>query len=241
VPDSPDWSKYLPLSKRYSLQDLGELAARLKSLNVYDRRGEVIWWEDWCSGINHWSALKQGTNADVYLVGSIRYLSPFVARLDAGITLERSITLFSYLSPLHLSKIGVEIAFAPFSEFSYLQLSLHRYDGSVLTKAEVRLSDDTDELLYLNSSGTYQSFASDIAIVQLPNLFHNLKLVVDFDTDEYLRALYDETEYDLSGIAARTEVSTTEARTYLAIQLVSTLVTSASMYCGQVLVTSNEP
>jgi len=45
MPDAPDWYKYLPGSDRYILEDMGELAARLRSPITYDRRGEVLYFD----------------------------------------------------------------------------------------------------------------------------------------------------------------------------------------------------
>jgi len=241
MPDSPDWSKYLPLSKRYSLQDLGELAARLKSLDVYDRRGEVIWWEDWSGGVGRWTVSGVGAGFGVTLDASIWYLSPYSAKIKAGSGATKSVVMWTFLAPLHLTKLGIEIAFVTSNDFSHLNLSLYRYDGAMLTKAEVRLSYADSELLYLDENAAYVEFATEVSIPLVSNLFHQFKLVVDEELDEYVRVLFNETEYDLSGIAARTEANTATARTYLAIELVSSVVTNAIIYCGQVLVTSNEP
>ena len=50
----PDYGGAAPLATVYTLQDLAELAARLGSIDVFDRRGNVLLLDDFESGIKKW-------------------------------------------------------------------------------------------------------------------------------------------------------------------------------------------
>ncbi|GAG14536.1 unnamed protein product, partial [marine sediment metagenome] len=49
----------------FGLQDMGELAARQGSIVTFDRRGNVIWYDDFESSLNKWLLYDLGVGAAV--------------------------------------------------------------------------------------------------------------------------------------------------------------------------------
>ncbi|GAI56753.1 unnamed protein product, partial [marine sediment metagenome] len=50
----PDFGMYQIAKTIYRLADMGELAVRLGSIVTHDRRGDVIWMDNFDSGIAKW-------------------------------------------------------------------------------------------------------------------------------------------------------------------------------------------
>ncbi|GAG01299.1 unnamed protein product, partial [marine sediment metagenome] len=67
--DMPDDYKWLPGSTRFPLSDIGELAVRLGSLCSYDRRGEVIFIDDFGHGVNGYVLSHVGTGGKILVTG----------------------------------------------------------------------------------------------------------------------------------------------------------------------------
>jgi len=61
----PDYGMYTLANTIYRLTDMGELAARLGSINTYDRRGDVIFLDSFESGLTAWSPSSACTGSDL--------------------------------------------------------------------------------------------------------------------------------------------------------------------------------
>lgn len=61
----PDWGEYSPQEVVSKLLDNAELAARLGSPVLFDRRGTVIFMDDFNCGVNHWDTVTKG-NLKIY-------------------------------------------------------------------------------------------------------------------------------------------------------------------------------
>lgn len=72
----------------------------------------------------------------------------------------------------------------------------------------------------LNTAGGLTTFASSINLEGLATLFHTFKLVVNPASGEYVRAIVDHVEYDLSGISG--QLTGADDRNELAIRVVVT-------------------
>jgi len=241
MPDSPDWSKYLPLSKRYSLQDLGELAARIGSPITYDRRGEVLWYDQMQEGSSLWQEQAEGIGSGVKVVGTNAYWPGFALELTAGSDGQMLAAIYRYSAPSSLSKWGFEVAWWISTPFTRLDLNLNRHDGVNFQQSGLRVLGSTPKLQYKNSLGSYTDLVA-LAAQNSPNpTYHNLKFVADMAESEYVRVLLDENEYDLSGVSFYETVEGPIDYNYIQVLFVGSAGFNRKMQVGNVVFTSNEP
>ena len=64
---TPDWGVTAGAVTTYQVTDLGELAVRLGSPISHDRRGDVIWWDDFECTLNKWQTVANGAGSSVAL------------------------------------------------------------------------------------------------------------------------------------------------------------------------------
>jgi hypothetical protein len=187
--------------------DNAELAVRLGSPDVFERRGRVVWFDDMSKGLYTYFARLQGAGTINYYMqygytnGLVhRFLPPLVA--GQYIYLTRSISL------LNISKVGMEIlirveklpgklATVPYINFSYMQgVNYYRFlckldpnnndviiaDGAVYPGVDT-IVYHSPYIFYVDTSGSQ---------------FTYLKMVVDLTTLHYDRLVFNEHGVNLS-------------------------------------------
>jgi len=241
MPDLPDDYPFLPGSVRFPLADLGELAARLGSPMLYDRRGEVIWSDTFRGGLAPWDTAAVGTGASVDIVADKTDLSPFAARLTGGSTGSGSIAIARYFDLLTLSKTGFELSILAPTAYDVFYMRIVRHDGSLKHIAEIKGTFVGGTLAYLDENGVYQTFGTPGLWATTANNYDNLKLVADFEKDEWVRVLFGGVEYDLSGIQLETGIVSLNDVYEASFQLSPRSGQNDYVQIGRAIVTDNEP
>ena len=241
MPDRPDLSKYLPGSERHSLEDLSELAARLGSPVTYDRRGEVVWMDQFNTGMSRWKDGSYDADDKAELTADYPYQGNYAVKLITGGAAVRMAEIHRYLSPPHVNKWGLEVAVNFWTDFNSFAIELRRIHGELAYSASLRIN---------NVDGKIQVYDGDNELYELDDLplswgghghYHVLKIVADFSTNYRVRALFDQNEYDITTLAIK-PVGTDEA--YYNDVMISFIGREGETdYCiiGQVIVTANEP
>src|SRR3989304_7205960 len=106
--DMPDDYPWLVGGRRSLLLDQAELAARIGSFNVYDRRGQVIWFDHFQSGIAPWLRFEHGTGAAVLLENGLTYIGGFALKLRAGGAGAGIAGIEHFFAPAEINRWGVE-------------------------------------------------------------------------------------------------------------------------------------
>jgi len=234
----PDWGTYAPVSTIYSIQDLGELAARLGSIVTFDRRGNVIFMDNFDDGIEPWS--YGGTSGYSvrwspyqYKSGgfSIELTTPAVAGKNAWI--ER---YFPYPSK---SRLGIEMSVNKNYRVNQIDFYFEIYDGSDLYEPYIRLIGNTwsylgDDLNYHNL-GSAGDLMNDI-------MFHTFKLVFDLTTGKFVRLIVDTTTFDLSTFTIYKINSSSSPSLFINFAITSMAYAEAAQaWVENLILTQNEP
>ncbi len=237
----PDDYPWLPGSTRFPLGDLGEVAARLGSPVVYDRRGELIWLDDFRHGVLGWEYSGSGLNNGCFLVTSTRYTGPYCMELHAGALLAGGLAqVTKSFSALNLGRCGVETVYQFSTDASYFQVTLTETNNFLYIPPAIRHNFSSRVLQYLGSDILYHTFATLPAADPGPTQWLQLKLVVDFDTRKYIRVLFEETEYDLNGIDLPS-LATTDANFHSVILTLKALANlGETVHVAHVILTGNE-
>lgn len=238
---SPDWGTGKPTTTIYQLSDLGELAARLGSINTFDRRGDVIWFDDFEENLAKWQTSATGTGAWAALSTDYSRSGAMSAKLTTGDTANQFTFIVKRLGLSALeTRFGLEFS-VQLHNFARLYAYLQIYrEGWIYTTA-IRYDPATGVLEYYSSTPAWVALTAALAL-KVTNCWHTIKLVQDQTAlGDYTRLLVDNQNLDVAGIAChRTETDVAE-HMMIWIQSQAVLNSNSSMYIDDVILTQNEP
>ncbi len=174
-----------------------ELVARLGGMNTFDRRGNVVFMEDFEGSSLKWmSAGPAGTvkylSNKYSLYGDQSLYVQTAATTDNFITLIRSLPL---PTPV---KLGLQFSFLSYKNRLSYGLSLDVYDGSRYYYAEL-LFDDSDNTLKIRLNfDDWVTLETGLDTFRSFNNFTTFKSVIDIDAKKWVRILFNNTQYDVS-------------------------------------------
>lgn len=239
---SPDWGRYAPKATVASLQDMGELAARLGSIVTFDRRGDVIHMESFAHGLNKWDpsgsvgGWDAAVDADTARSGaqSLMMKTPPVGQATVKI---------DHLLPYsQLSSIGMEISFQHQSALQYAEIVLWLYSGTHLSQARIRIMFQDKTLELDDQNQNPQVFATGLKLRDLDMLFNTIKIVVDMRTTKYVRCILNDTEYNISDYSYHTIGSAVEENIMIEFLFRNTnTAASITNWVDDIIITQNEP
>lgn len=241
IHDLPDNHPWLPGSTRYPLSDIGEQAARLGSMVTYDRRGEVVWMSEFQEGLAGLVQLGETVNDLARVTADNVYRSPYAAYLYADGVAASFSALYKYYSPSTLGKAGYEIALHAGNPCHYINLNMRHYDGSTLLSAILQLHSFDSTIKIQTTGGVFVTIATGFTPVSAIHMYHMCKLVVDFSTGYYKRALINETEYNLSQYPLLATASAVAKQHNFIVNLTPNVGTPSEAYVGHIIITGNEP
>lgn len=237
----PDHGPSASVSTVYSLQDLGELAVRLGSPVSFDRRGNVVWFDDFESGIQKWYQYHLGTGSGVEISAEAARNGAFSAKLTTGNLVTQYAQIAHYGPYPVVSKIGLEASFAYDDDLQYLEFAISNNDGSYSHFAALRYYPASDKLQYWGSDDDWHDLATGLDLIDEIYAFHTIKLVIDPSTQKYVRAILNDVEYDMSALSYG---YLPEVLTPYAMQRITACTgvnDNISAYIDDVIVTQNEP
>jgi len=237
----PDYGITTQTPVASGISDPGEAAARLGSINVYDRRGWTVWMDDFEGPALKWDPLAfLGGNAPVlstllaWMGNQSCYLSfPAVAFAGSGIA--------RYLPLVRLGRVGVELWMNLWAGAgNYLYFHILILDGTNVTGAELYL-DSAARTATIATPGGNIIVATDCFPDLLTTLLVPVKLVVDMDSDMYTRLMIGPEEVDISAHALMPIGATTNKFLGVDFQLINGGGGAGYAYVDNFILTQNEP
>ena len=213
-----------------------ELAARLGSPMVLDRRGSVLVQDTFDSstlkGVIDGSAASTMTiSTDRSFIGDgcLKYVGAFSTDHER----------LSYkLTEIHGGRMGMQALIATAGATWDCRIECYYYDGTNLHAGSIGYDNDpapSKSLAYTNSAGISTEF-SDLRMFTDSYAFNLIKLVVDFDSDEYVRFLIGGNEIDMSGIDMYSTANATAKHILFRIRVDGDI----TAYIDDVIITNNE-
>lgn len=238
---TPDWWGVEPTNIVYQVQDVGEGVARLGSIDMYDRRGNVWFLDGFEDGISKWRATASGSGGQVEISALFAERGRYSCRLRAGSTSSHLAYIWRNFYTPSNKQVGLELAYRPTSQYESLGVVLEWYDGTTEHDSAIRLNFATSKIEYRNATPAWVVLDDLISYPATGVPFYPLKFVVDFDQDEYVRLLHCETEYDLSGISFYTMADARAPSLTVTISHVGVNGQNGELYVENVILTQNEP
>jgi len=242
----PDYSQPQPLGQVpvgpvYTSTDTAELAARLGSPVTFDRRGNVIWFDDFENGINMWLFV----GCTLRWVSSTTRSKGFCMAVDAT-GIDHSYHFQHYLRYPTLSRLGVEISETMPGGSSHIDIRLYLNNGTADLVAAAQYNHATHEMSIATS---YHGFpVAELVYEPIgPPLFYpwvafeTIKLVANFDTGYYERLIVNANEYDISSHLLATHAFITTPYLATIIGGINNTVGTSTVYIDDVIITQQEP
>lgn len=238
---TPDWWGAEPGQTTFQVQDVGELAARLGSIDTFDRRGNVIFLEDFESGFTpRWLRESQYTGVPV-LSGAGARSGAYSLKLETTPVSGAACGILCYRPLPVMGKIGLEASFAIGGHVGIIAVGMGLYDGTNFAIFSVRYLPPTDKWQYLDSAGAWVDLFTSMVLYESPTIFHTLKIVADYENGEYFYIIVNEREQGLSGIAGRTGEQVAIPSLVIYSTVINDDTNIGTAYLDDVIVTQNEP
>lgn len=237
----PDWGTPGPLATVYTLEDMAELVVRLGSIDTFDRRGNVIFLDDFESSINKWKTEAFGDGASVAITADTARNGAFSAKLVTGDDTGDYSRIYRDMAYPKLSRIGVEFSACFDPQLSFLGLRFTLFDGTGYWDAHIRYYHNDKQIIYYDGLGFYVPLITDFQISLSAKQFHTFKLVIDPENNRYHRLIIDSYAYDISDKALYKPDSDTSPLLQLFITAMPIKGFNAVTYIDDVILTQNEP
>ena len=237
----PDWGLVGPKTTVYGQDDIGELAVRLNSPVMWDRRGDVILMDSMEDGGGLRAAGTVGAGDYYTTRAAMGRHGPLCHYCYlAGGAMSQGYVSWTLL-PTGALQLGFEISFGFDPNIASLQFTLSWYDGVDEHEATVQYLPATQVLQYRTGAVAYALITNAVALMYIYQPYHVIKLVADFDTDEWVRVIVNENTYNLAGVGVYVAGNVAGPMIQGMMTVVSDLVGVSQFSADRAILTQNEP
>lgn len=236
-----DYSNVKSGDNLHRLDNLAELPPRMKQISSIDRAGEIIVAEDFSYGL-------VGVETDEDALGSSVTVSPLFTRYGGfSIKMARAANALAWTKiecftpSLESGKIGVEIQFCAETYDPVVLLFISQYTGEQWLLWGLKWSSLTDKVYIGGETVGWVEIASGYDISQGYHSFHNVKLVVDVENENYERVLVNGVPLTIVEKAAKAVSSEIIPHVVAYVENYGGTVEANEVYLDYILITRNEP
>jgi len=220
--------------------DDAELAARLGSVDTFDRRGNVAWMDDFEAPVSKWSLIGDGLDNEQAITVVHSRMGSQSLMLKAGTTNTQSAEAATIIPYRIDGRIGFEYSWTRGFGMDNMALYLRTFTGAAYVFSGLRFTGATGTLAYYDSAGNFQPIEAGISMAESDYSFTPMKLVIDTDRGYYVRALLSEHEWDLSAHRCRTGAVGTAASIRPTIEYYGGAIAPSPSYIDCAILTINE-
>ena len=220
---------------------MAELATRLGSVATFDKRGDVIWMDDFESGVERWKYEEDVAGGSLVWSPYRAKSGAFSAALTPPPQQYKQAYMSHYFNISVLSKMGFEFSWVNTSHPYWLGLKISLYDRTYLHQPEILCYPGEAHIDYRDENSNMQYLTTNFTFRDHPWVFHTIKLVLDFTTKKYLRLIADDTEFDMSTFQYPLEASSYAPHGWMTIFVASYNATPPTYYIDSAIITTNEP
>ena len=237
----PDYTSRYKMATVFSQIDTGELAARLGSIDTFDRRGNVIWMDDFEAPVLHWTVEGKNTGYGCNLTTEHARTGTQSCKITAGAGSGGYAAIFRYIGVRITGKIGYEVSFTVNQDSKTIEIGFRYYDGTYYYLALAWYSPADKKFYYMKGDGSAGELLTGLELEDSLGTFHTAKIVIDSNSKEYVRFLLDNRTVDLEGESLYKVTDTTAPCIYIGVLHRSDHADVKSIYVDDVIFTINEP
>ncbi len=237
----PDWGLVGPKSTVFGSDDMGELAVRLNSPVMWDRRGDVILMDSMEDGGGLRAAGTMGVG-DYYSTRAALGRHGPIAHYCylAGAALSQGYVNW-VVFPTGQLVLGFELSWGFDLNIATIAFNLSWFDGAVEHECNISYLPATGTLRYQTAAAAWTNIVVGLNLLEVYQPYHVIKLVADFDTNEHVRVILNENTYDLAGIALYDSPNAAGPMIQGQMYVVSDLVGASQFSADRAILTQNEP
>ena len=237
----PDYTTKYRMTTVFGNLDTGEIAARLGSPDTYDRRGAVIWYDDFNSPTLKWRTGSNGAGYSFDISTAQSFRGDSALKITTPNVSGKTAYIYKSFGRPAAARLGYEVSFTRKDTMSYFLFRMRGLLNDISTSAAIKYIPGTSTLQYEDIDGNYQTFATDAEMGAQDFEFCTLKFVADFATHKYARCMFTNKTYDLSSYAmGQTGAVATD---YIQLDLYAVIGENNSrvVYIDDLIFTNNEP
>ena len=238
---TPDYAITNAAATIYRMNDLGELAVRLGSPVSYDRRGDVLFWDDFECGLGSWYSFSDGVGGAVAIDTTTPKNGSQCVKLTAGSDATHSAGIIRGLPYTVLAPFGVEASWAGETALGIIALIGSVYEGALFYQAAVRLDRNTGELQYADATGAWVTLETYVDYLGFEPVHNTFKVVWDPRDNTYVRVMLNERTIDLRGEGMPSFAAGGAIGIDVEVVNLGTAGANDVFYVDDVIVTQNEP
>ena len=240
-----DYGLYQEQCAIAGMADLGEAVARLDSINVFDRRGFTVWQDDFEAPVLRWSSVAIAPGVVAVLNTTRAFSGIQCAYLNVPLGIGSQSTLRRTFPFIRSGKAGIEFWVQGFTKApGWLSLVIGFYDGNIPSNAQLLLDTNTGTVSINHTVagvGVTTVIATNVYMQTTDSYFLPIKLVVDMDTDMYVRLLVGEREFDISTYSLIILPANTARFIQATFLVLSNAIDDMWAYIDDFILTQNEP
>jgi len=236
----PDYSVAAPSSTIFPVLDTGELAARLGAPSVFDRRGNLLFQDDFSNGLGLWETLVYSAEDIWSLVAGNAPAGGFSASAFLAHGNDSFAFLRKYIGYPGVSRCGFEVSFAMGTTVRTLQCQFYLTVDGYAYSAYWVYNNNTHDLIFYYGDGKSVTLDSDLYIFNGLLKWQTAKVVLDFEELEAVRLIFNEREHDLSGYELTKGGATDENYLMTLVGFYQEFGVDSDGYLDYVIVTQNE-
>ncbi len=237
----PDYGLYTDTPVASGIADPGEAAARLGSINVYDRRGWTVWMDDFEAPALKWVTVTSVGGTDATLSTTRAWMGiQSVNIITAAVAAENS-RIYRYFPLLRTGKLGIEFFLHLQAVVDgYFRLYVNIYDGINNSRLELLLDEQAQTATIVTAAGDVIVSTTAFNTVFYRH-FVPIKIVVDMDNDRYTRLMIGSQEIDISAHALVIVGASAERMLNVDLGLFGNATGTQGAHLDSFILTQNEP
>jgi len=238
----PDYGGAAPTNTIYTFPDMGELAARLGSIAIFNRQGNVLFMEDFEGSLARCSAGASAGGGVVISNKFARY-GDFSCCMTTGPDNYNQAYVGTLLAYPVLSKMGFEVAWnrSDAGKLWRIIFEFELYDGDDYWMADVAWSNETKKWLYRRQNADFVDLVTGVDYYEGDFPFNHAKLVVDWVKKEYVRLIANDQVYDMTGLGLYSVPNDTPGYLFAVTRTKCAESGAAVNYIDGIIITQNEP
>lgn len=225
----------------YRLDDMAELAVRLGSPDIFHRLGDVVFIDSFENGLKRWGRDTYEGLATVEVSAKRHKTGGFSCMLISPDGAEDYCGIYTGSSFYIGGKIGFEYSFAGDTYGKNIKITISIYDGENVLSGAVLINNLDKTLSYLKPVAGFTVFETGIKVVQEEHIWNTWKLIIDMDTEEYVKLILNQNVYTLTGKDLTKAVNDAAPFILVRCSMQQLQDTDTTLYIDDCILTQNEP
>ena len=236
----PDYTTKYKMAKVFGNIDSGELAARLGSINTYDRRGKTIWMDGFEHAILTWNDDGIGAGGSAILSTAAARNGDTSCKIVTGAVAGNEWYIQKRGNYPALSQIGCETSLCIISNDGLYEIHLNIRSTGGLYRGAVQYKKSDNTWYVMDAGGVFRAVSAEGEVSDDTYHFTTAKLVIDYDTKKYVRLMVADNTWDISAYTMRYQPL--GGIPFIGVQLLCEAETNnaVTVYVDDVIVTQDE-